>query len=110
MKSKLPIRSALLLPAQFRGPEHGSTRQLENVSTARASRQAGSNHMHEPLKACNPLKRLASSLTPCAALLASALVAVSPAAATLGPTDILELQETLTEVWGEQNLTAPHCA
>ena len=79
---------------------------LKRAIVAQALEQTGSDSIHERMKTSAFSKGARYLGAPCVAALASALalVAASPAAATLGPADVLQLQETLNEVWGERNL------
>ena len=70
--------------------------------TAQASQQTRRTDEGQPSGASSAFRTSAAGLTPYVAVLAAALVAASPAAATLAPGEILQLQETLTEVWGKQ--------
>ena len=74
---------------------------LKRAVTARASQQLDRNGECQLSDAPSALGTFAAALTPYVAVFASALVAASPAAATLAPGEILQLQETLTEVWGK---------
>ena len=69
---------------------------------AEALRKTGSGDARERMYIPGLSKGIRALLASGAATLASALVAASPAAATLGPADVLQLQDTLNEVWGER--------
>ena len=79
---------------------------LKRAIVAQALEQTGSDSVHECMNTSAPSERVRLFVAACAAALASALLAASPAAATLGPADMLQLQETLKEVWGERYLCA----
>ncbi|CAK0783285.1 hypothetical protein CVIRNUC_006484 [Coccomyxa viridis] len=72
---------------------------LKRAIIARASQQTGRTEACQLFAAPSALGTFAAALTPYVAVLASALVAASPAAATLAPGEILQLQETLTVIW-----------
>ena len=76
---------------------------LKRAIIAQASLQTGKTEECQLSAAPSALGTFAAALTPYVAVLASALVAASPAAATLAPGEILQLQETLTEVWGKHS-------
>ncbi len=77
---------------------------LRRAIVAQALEQTGSGGAHERMCIPKLPKGLQALVASGAAALASAVVATSPAAATLGPADVLQLQDTLNEVWGERLL------
>ena len=79
---------------------------LKRAVIARASLQTGRSEECQSSGASSALGTFAAALTPYVVVLASALVAASPAAATLAPGEISQLQETLTEVWGKHSYFA----
>ena len=79
---------------------------LKRAVIARASPQTAQNAECQLSGTSSALRKLAPALTPYVAVLASALVAASPAAATLAPGEISQLQETLTEIWGKHSYFA----
>lgn len=94
--------SQRLLPHPPRSGFHRQRPYLRpQTLLAQAVQQTCSDQPQEQPDVCTPAKGLAAVLTTCATALATAFVAVSPAAAILAPADISQLQETLTEVWGK---------
>ena len=101
--------SQRLLPHPPRSGFHRQRPYLRpQTLLAQAVQQTCSDQPQEQPDVCTPAKGLAAALTTCATALATAFVAVSPAAATLAPADISQLQETLTEVWGKLDPLGHH--
>ena len=98
----VPIPTATLrLPGQFKGLRCQRP-FLKRANVEQALEQTGSDTVREEgcvLESSRGAQALAAS---CVAALASALVAASPAVATLGPKDMQQLQDTVNEVWGER--------
>lgn len=97
----------LRLPGQSKGLR--SQRPfLKRAIVAQALGQTGSDTAREEECALESSRRVKALAASCAAALASALVAASPAVATLGPADVQQLQDTVNEVWGERCLLSSH--
>ena len=88
------------LPGQMRG-SRCQRPFLRRAIVAQALKQTGSDFAHE--RVCIPKfpKGLQALVAAGVAAFASALVAASPAGATLGPAEVLQLQDTVNEVWGK---------
>ena len=104
----MPTCTAPLPALRQRDLRQGSRCQrplLRRAIISQALEQTGSDRSQKQLDALAPSASCKGLLTSCAVALASALVAASPAAATLGPADVMQMQETLSEVWGEKRIS-----
>ena len=108
MRCCMPTCTAPLPALRLRNQRQGFRCQrplLSRASISQALEQTGSDQSQKHIDASAPSAGYKGLLTSCAVALASALVAASPAAATLGPADVMQLQETLSEVWGEKDIS-----